>query len=185
MSINTNTHSGPSFSLGNRLKRVAWQCTWRITCRWIARTAPQMAAHDPATVRCANRLGAPTSILVTIWAPSNLEIGDESGIANGVTLYSQGKITIGKRAVISQGTHLCAGTHDFESPGFPHHVPHPHRRPDSVAAEAFVHPGMLGIGEGCGKSGPESVVTKDLPAWMVCSESRQYTSARKKLSDHA
>jgi len=103
-----------------------------------------------------------------IWAPWNLEIGDESGVADGVTLYSQGRITLGKRVVVSQGSYLCAGTHDFEQPGFPlitaPIVIHDHVW---IAAQAFVHPGVT-IGEGC-VVGARSVVTKDLPAWMVCS----------------
>jgi putative colanic acid biosynthesis acetyltransferase WcaF len=36
-----------------------------------------------------------------------------------------------------------------------------------IAAEAFIHPGIT-IGEGC-VIGARSVVTKDMPAWMVCS----------------
>jgi len=77
-------------------------------------------------------------------------------------------ILIGQRAVISQGAHLCAGTHDFEAPGFPLLT-----KPITVgdhawlAAEVFVHPGVT-IGEGC-VVGARSVVTKDLPAWTVCS----------------
>ncbi len=105
---------------------------------------------------------------VVIWAPWNLEIADGAGIANGAILYSQGKITIGKKAVISQGVHLCAGTHDFTREGFPL-VTKPIVIGDQVwiAAEAFVHPGVT-IGEGT-VVGARSVVTKDLPAWKVCS----------------
>ena len=35
-----------------------------------------------------------------------------------------------------------------------------------IAAEAFIHPGVS-IGEGC-VIGARSVVTKNMPAWMVC-----------------
>ncbi|MEM6691382.1 MAG: putative colanic acid biosynthesis acetyltransferase [Planctomycetota bacterium] len=105
---------------------------------------------------------------VRIWAPWNLDLRDQAGIASGAILYSQGLITIGKRSVISQGAHLCAGTHDFDSPGFPL-VTKPIAVGDEawIAAEAFVHPGVT-IGKGC-VVGARSVVVKDLPSWAICS----------------
>lgn len=105
---------------------------------------------------------------VKIWAPWNLILEDQAGIASGVTLYSQGVIHIGKKAVISQGAHLCAGTHDFDQPGFPL-VTKPIVVGDQawIAAEVFVHPGVT-IGQGC-VVGARSVVIKDLPEWSVCS----------------
>lgn len=105
---------------------------------------------------------------VKVWAPWNIVLGDECGIANGVTLYSQGKISIGKRSVISQGSYLCAGTHDYTHPGFPL-ITKPIVIGDNawVATESFIHPG-ISIGDGC-VIGARSVVTKDQPCWMVCS----------------
>lgn len=102
-----------------------------------------------------------------IWAPWNLTLKSQCGIANNAILYSQGEITIGRRAVVSQGAHLCAGTHDYEYPGFPL-ITKPIVIGDYawVAAEAFIHPGVV-IGEGC-VIGARSVVGKDMPAWMIC-----------------
>jgi putative colanic acid biosynthesis acetyltransferase WcaF len=104
---------------------------------------------------------------VKIWAPWNIELGDECGIANGVILYSQGKIIIGQKTVVSQGAHLCAGTHDYTMPGFPL-ITKPIHIGDHVwiAAEVFIHPGIT-IREGC-VIGARSVVTQDMPAWKVC-----------------
>lgn len=103
---------------------------------------------------------------VKIWAPWNLDIRDKAGIASGVNLYSQGTITIGKYAVVSQGSHVCAGTHDYETPGFPL-ITKPIQIDDFawVAADVFIHPGVR-IGEGA-VIGARSVVSRDIPQWKI------------------
>jgi putative colanic acid biosynthesis acetyltransferase WcaF len=104
---------------------------------------------------------------VRIWAPWNLVLERECGVASGTILYSQGLITIGERVVISQGAHLCAGTHDYTKPGFPLvTLPIVIGNHSWIAAEAFIHPGVT-IGEGS-VIGARSVVTRDMPSWMIC-----------------
>jgi putative colanic acid biosynthesis acetyltransferase WcaF len=56
---------------------------------------------------------------VRIAVPWNLDIGDQSAIGDRATLYSLGPITLGERVTISQGAHLCAGTHDYHDPAMP------------------------------------------------------------------
>lgn len=104
---------------------------------------------------------------VRIWAPWNLVIEDEAGVGDDAILYSMTTITIGRRAVVSQGAHLCTGTHDHEDPSFRLFA-----KPITIGAEAwicadaFVGPGVT-VGEGA-VVGARSVATKDVPAWMVC-----------------
>lgn len=164
---NQDTHVGPSFSLHNRLGRVLWGIVSVLLFRYSPKPFHGLRALLLRLFGAKVGKGVHVYPKAKIWAPWNLELGDECGIANGVILYTQGKITIGKRAIVSQGTHLCTGTHDYTKPGFPL-ITMPIQIGDYVwiAAEAFIHPG-ISIGEGC-VIGARSVVTKDMPCWMVC-----------------
>ena len=79
-----------------------------------------------------------------------------------------GRVTIGAYAVVSQGAHLCAGTHDVEDAAFQLVA-----RPIVigarawVAAEAFVGPGVT-IGEGA-VLGARACAMRDVAAWTICS----------------
>lgn len=164
---NQNTYTGPSFSLINRLSRVLWT---GISILFFRYSPNPMHSYRSFVLRLFGaKVGKGVHVYpkVKIWAPWNLILKDECGVANGAILYSQGKIIIGCRAVISQGAHLVAGTHDYNDPGFPL-ITKPILINDHVwvAAEAFIHPGIT-IGEGC-VIGARSVVTRDMPAWMVC-----------------
>ena len=167
MAHNVDTHTGPSFSIRNRVARIAWGLVYTIFFRlspipfhsWRSLLLRLFGAKVGKGVHVYPR--------VHIWAPWNLQLEDECGIANGTRLYSQAKITIGKRTVISQGVHLCAGTHDYNHRGFPL-IAIPINIGDQVwiAAEVFIHPGIT-IKDGC-VVGARSVVNKDLPEWTVC-----------------
>jgi putative colanic acid biosynthesis acetyltransferase WcaF len=162
-----DAHTGPSFTLSNRLARVVWGFACLLTFRWTPRP---LHAWRAFILRCFGaRLGKNCHIYprAIIWAPWNLECGDEAAIADHVNVYNQARITIGKRSVISQGSHLCSGTHNYESPAF-ELVAFPINIGDHVwvCADCFVGPGVT-IGEGV-VAGARSVVVKDLPPWMVC-----------------
>lgn len=165
--INVDTHVGPAFSLRNRMARVVWELVALLFFRF---SPKPFHAWRAMLLRCFGaQVGRGVHVYpkAKIWAPWNLELADECGIANGAILYCQDKIIIGRRAVISQGAHLVAGTHDYSKVGFPL-ITKPIYIGDHVwiAAEAFVHPG-ISIGEGS-VVGARSVVTQDLPEWMVC-----------------
>jgi putative colanic acid biosynthesis acetyltransferase WcaF len=165
--INHDTFSGPSFSLRNRLGRALWY----IVCLFLFRYTPaSFFAWRALLLRCFGgkiAKGVHVYPKVRIWAPWNLRLENECGIANGVILYCQDTITIGRRSVISQGSHLVTGTHDYHKIGFPL-LTKPIVIGDHVwiAADAFIHPGVT-IGSGC-VVGARSVVTKNMPSWMIC-----------------
>jgi putative colanic acid biosynthesis acetyltransferase WcaF len=180
---NQDTVTGPSFSLYNRLYRFLWSIVSSTLFRYSPRPFHKWRSF---LLKCFGaKIGNGVHIYprVIIWAPWNLEIEDQCGIGDGAILYSQDKIKIGYRAVVSQGAYLCTGTHDYKSFGLPLIT-----RPINignfawVAAEAFIHPGVT-LGDGC-VVGARSVVLKDMPAWSVCTGNPcQFVKHYKKIED--
>ena len=100
------------------------------------------------------------SVQVTI--PWNLNLGQQCAVGHRAILYALGPITIGARATISQGAHLCVGSHDWRKSDFPLIKSPIHIGEDVwIAAEAFVGPGVV-IGPGA-ILGARAVAMRDLP----------------------
>lgn len=98
--------------------------------------------------------------------PWMLEIGDDVVVSWDVKLYSLGKITLGSNVLVSQGAHLCAGSHDYRQPNLP--LLRPEIRIDDnvwLAAECFVGPGVR-IGDGAVVAA-RAVVVRDVPPRTV------------------
>jgi putative colanic acid biosynthesis acetyltransferase WcaF len=101
-----------------------------------------------------------------ITMPWNLEIGESAAIGDRVNLYALGSITIGARATVSQGAHICAGTHDISDPARPLLKPPITIGSDAwVCADAFVGPGVA-VGDGA-IVGARAVAMKDVPAYAI------------------
>lgn len=104
---------------------------------------------------------------VEIPYPWKLRIGDHAWIGDHAVLYCFAEITIGRNAVVSQKSYLCAGTHDYRSPQFDIEAyPIVIEEEAWIAADVFVGPGVT-IGRGTVVGSRSSVFT-DLPPMMVC-----------------
>jgi putative colanic acid biosynthesis acetyltransferase WcaF len=158
---------GPSFSLSNRAARVAWGIVYRLLFLPTPRVAHRWRSMLLRLFGADIGVGVHVYPRVDIWAPWNLSIGNHAGVANGVTLYSIERISIGARCVVSQGAQLCTGSHDYNSPSF-QLIAHPIEiGADAwVCSEAFVCPGVK-IPPGA-VVGARSVVSRSLPdPWTV------------------
>jgi putative colanic acid biosynthesis acetyltransferase WcaF len=164
---NIDPYTQPSFSLKNRLARAIWGIVYTL----LFRTSPRsFHAWRSFLLRCFGaKIGKDCHVYpkARIWAPWNLVMDDRAGMADDVNCYSMAVISLGKKVVISQGTYLCTGSHDYEDPSFQLYA-----KPISIGdnawlcAESFICPGVT-VHEGA-VIGARAVVTKDMPAWTVC-----------------
>lgn len=142
-SISKPLQGGPSFKWKNRVIRATWNFVWFLTASW---TPPFMHRWRRLILLCFGaKMARPSDVRgsAKVWYPPLLELSEGALIAERVICYNQAKIYIGKGGLISQGAHLCAGTHDIDEPNFQLRA-----EPISignfawVAAEAFVGPGV-------------------------------------------
>jgi len=104
------------------------------------------------------------SVRITI--PWNLDIAAESAIGERVVLYALGTITIGRQTSISQGAHLCAGSHDYRQPNLPLlKLPITIGSGCWVCADAFIGPGTA-VGD-LAIVGARAVVVNDIEGGMI------------------
>jgi putative colanic acid biosynthesis acetyltransferase WcaF len=97
-----------------------------------------------------------------ITMPWNVTVGSQSAIGDRAILYALGPITLGSRVTISQGAHLCAGSHDWRAADRPLlKLPIVVDDDAWICADAFVGPGVT-----VGKAaivGARAVAMKDVP----------------------
>lgn len=157
----------PSFSLRNRLARAVWQVVWLLLFR---PTPPPLHLWRCFLLRCFGaRIGPGCRVYgsAQIWAPWQLMMGSNACLGPRVICYSMAPIVLGERAVVSQGVHLCTGSHDYTSPTFPLFAKTIRIGRDAwICTEAFIGPGVQ-IGEGA-VIGARAVAMRDQPPWMVC-----------------
>ena len=158
-------HRSP-YGLAEKIKRTLWsaveatlfRCTWPTWYRYRGWMLRRFGARVHPTARVRRT--------VRITCPWNLSLGSGTATGDHVRFYCLGPIVIGDRVTISQHSHLCAGTHDYD------HVDMPLLRlgitiHDDVwiATDAFVGPG-ISIGEGV-LLGARACAFKNLHPWTI------------------
>lgn len=150
----------------DRLRRVVWHIARQLLYR------PTPVAWYGWRSRVLRTFGAKIEGRVypypdvAVWAPWNLHMAPESCLGPGVICYNVALVSLGKGVTVSQRSHLCTASHDFDDPGFLlTGAPITIEEGAWVAAEAFLGPGVT-----IGKRAvvlARSVVVRDVPPSAV------------------
>jgi putative colanic acid biosynthesis acetyltransferase WcaF len=157
---------GASFPLRHRLFRAVWQVVWLVLASW---TPAFMHPWRRLLLRLFGAKVASTAGVygsARIWYPPNFEIGRHAFVGPKANIYCMATIRLDDYALVSQGAHLCAGTHDIEDVHFQLRA-RPIRIGSRawVAAEAFVGPGVT-VHDGA-VLGARGCAFRDLEPWSV------------------
>jgi putative colanic acid biosynthesis acetyltransferase WcaF len=172
-----------AFSFRHRLMRLIWRICWQLLCRptpvifhgWRAQVVKFFGAKLGA-----NNLIYPKAM---IWAPWLLTTGNLVTIADNVEIYNPGGLTLDHHAILSQGSYICGGTHDYNNTDFPMLSKHIHICAYAwICARAVVLPGVV-VGEGA-VLGAAAVTSRDLEPWTVyVGNPAQKAGDRKNFTD--
>lgn len=156
----------PVFSLSSKLRRTLWNLTYICLFRY---SPVPMRKYRLFILKCFGATVCNSANVypsANIWYPKNLILGEDSTLGPKVNVYNQGLVVIGKRAIISQGAHICASTHNYNDALHPL-ILAPIAIGDDVwiCAEAFIGPNVV-IDKGC-VIGARAVLTKNTEEWGV------------------
>jgi putative colanic acid biosynthesis acetyltransferase WcaF len=155
-----------SFSLSNRMGRLAWAVCWAL----LFRTSPRpFHAWRAFLLRCFGATLGPHCHFYPqsrVWAPWNLICEDGVTLGDHAEIYNPSPVSMGSHTIVSQQAYVCGATHDYNDPAFPLiSFPMSLGAYSWVCARASVSPGV-NVGEGA-VLGLGSVATHDLEPWTV------------------
>lgn len=177
----------PAQPIGRRLyadhpRRAVWDTVWAVMFR-----------PSPRVVHCWRRFllrlfgarigkGARIDPSCRVWAPWNLEMGDDAALGPHVDCYCVAKITLGERAIVSQYSYLCSASHDYRYWPMPTVAAPITIQPQAwVCADVYVAPGVT-VGEGA-VVGARSSVFKDVEPWTIVAGSPAKFIKKRQMSD--
>jgi putative colanic acid biosynthesis acetyltransferase WcaF len=162
----TAASSNSPYGLREKVNRVLWGFVQATAFRmsfhswygWRRRLLVLFGASLEADVRIRRT--------VRIECPWNLSIGRDSAVGDHTILYCLGPVRIGNRVAISQGAHICAGTHDYRFRSMPLVRASITILDDAwICADAFVGPGVV-VHEGT-ILGARAVAMRSLEPWSI------------------
>jgi putative colanic acid biosynthesis acetyltransferase WcaF len=165
-STSTDAYKRASFSTSDKIRRLIWQITWLLLCRWSPK--PIHSWRVIILRFFGAKIGESNFIYPSckIWAPWLLETEDVVTIGPGVEIYNPGGVFIGHHAIVSQDAYLCGATHDYNTIEFTYlKSPIKLESYSWVCAKAIVLPGVV-LKEGS-VLGAAGLTSKNLNAWSI------------------
>lgn len=156
----------PVFTIKNKIHRTIWGLVYIVFFKFSPK--PLFGYRNFILRLFSANIGRGVAIYpsVKIWLPSNLKIEDDVAVGANVIIYNQGDVVIKKRAIVSQGVHICASTHNYNDPLHPLVLSPILINEDVwVCADAFIGPSVT-IGAGA-VIGARAVIIKNGEAWSV------------------
>ena len=170
----------PKLSFQNKASRVLWNLVWVFLYRPSPKVFHFWRRFLLRVFGAKVGRGAHPYPSSKVWAPWNLEMGENSCLASGVDCYSVAKVVIGDNATVSQYSYLCTASHDYTDAAMPLVVaPISIGERAWVTADVFVGPGVV-IGEGAVVAARSSVFS-DIEPWSVAKGNPATTFKKREI----
>ena len=154
------------WSFREKAGMLLWEYAWLFLCAW---TPKPLNRWRVLVLRVfgATLEGKPfIHQRARIQIPWHLTMRDRACIGDRANIYSLGPVELMEQSTVAQECYICTGTHDFAGNMYLMTAKITVGARTFLGARTFVMPGVT-IGEDC-VIGACSVVTKDMPAGMIC-----------------